>query len=102
MIEYSVERSVWNDNVRIYARDIRNGKSFAVVCDGLKLVEGKEGELWPALIDLPMIGGSAQSLFDALWQAGFRPNNGESSVAHVNAVNRHLEDMRTLVFKEKA
>lgn len=41
----------------------------------------------------------AQQLMEGLWRAGFRPNNGESSVAHVDAMKYHLEDMRRLVFK---
>lgn len=36
----------------------------------------------------------AQSLLQALWDAGLRPNNGESTVAHVDALKKHLEDMR--------
>jgi hypothetical protein len=39
----------------------------------------------------------AQSLFQSLWDAGLRPNNGESSMAHVEAMRYHLEDMRKLV-----
>lgn len=41
----------------------------------------------------------AQELLEGLWAAGFRPNHGESSVAHVNAMKYHLEDMRRLVFE---
>lgn len=39
----------------------------------------------------------AQNLMDELWKAGVRPNNGESSVSHVEALKYHLEDMRKLV-----
>jgi len=36
----------------------------------------------------------AQALLQVLWNAGLRPNNGESTVAHVGALKQHLEDMR--------
>lgn len=36
----------------------------------------------------------AQSLFDALWEAGLRPNSGESSKAHVDQLKQHLNDMK--------
>lgn len=42
---------------------------------------------------------SAQSLMDALWDAGVKPSGGEGHTAHIRALNAHLEDMRTLVFK---
>ena len=42
----------------------------------------------------------AQSLMDALWYAGVRPASGEGSTGQLAATERHLEDMRTLVFKE--
>lgn len=44
---------------------------------------------------------TAQNLMDALWSAGLRPNNGEGMDAQVTAIKAHLEDMRTLVFKDK-
>lgn len=39
---------------------------------------------------------SAQLLLQALWDAGLRPNSGESSMAHVDALKSHLNDMRTI------
>jgi hypothetical protein len=41
----------------------------------------------------------AQQFMDELWRAGIRPTEGAGSVGQLAAVNRHLEDMRTLVFK---
>jgi len=43
----------------------------------------------------------AQDLMNGLWNAGFRPNDGEGSGGHIAALKYHLEDMRKLVFKEK-
>jgi hypothetical protein len=39
----------------------------------------------------------AQRLIDQLWQAGLRPNNGEGSLANVEALRQHLNDMRAIV-----
>lgn len=41
-----------------------------------------------------------QSLFNELWRAGFRPNDGTGNSGHVEALKYHLEDMRKLVFNE--
>jgi hypothetical protein len=42
----------------------------------------------------------ATNLLDALWNIGIRPSNGEGSAGQLGATERHLEDMRKLVFKE--
>ena len=43
----------------------------------------------------------AQQLMDTLWREGFRPTEGTGSAGALAAVQKHLEDMRTLVFKDK-
>ena len=101
MIEFRAERRVWSDRVEIYARQTIGGQVRAIIADGLKLVDIERGLAWPVFVELPLIDNAGQSLFDALWSAGFRPNSGESSVAHVNAMQAHLQDMRKIVFKGK-
>ncbi len=43
----------------------------------------------------------AQSLMDQLWACGLRPSEGSGSAGALAATQRHLEDMRTLVFAAK-
>lgn len=45
---------------------------------------------------------SAQRLMDELWQCGLRPSEGTGSAGALAATERHLADMRRLVFKEPA
>ena len=40
----------------------------------------------------------AQILIDDLWQCGLRPSDGCGSVGELRATEKHLEDMRRLVF----
>ena len=42
----------------------------------------------------------AQGLMDDLWRAGLRPTEGTGSAGSLAATQKHLEDMRTLVFKK--
>lgn len=44
---------------------------------------------------------AAQELMDELWRCGLRPSEGSGSAGALAATERHLEDMRRLVFKEK-
>jgi len=43
---------------------------------------------------------SAQQLMDELWQTGLRPTEGTGSAGALAATERHLSDMRALVFKQ--
>ena len=42
----------------------------------------------------------AQILMDSLWDAGLRPSEGSGSAGALRATEKHLNDMRKLVFKE--
>jgi hypothetical protein len=42
-----------------------------------------------------------QRLMDELWRVGFRPSEGSGSAGSLAATERHLADMRHLVFKTK-
>ncbi len=44
----------------------------------------------------------AQQFMDELWRAGIRPTEGQGSAGALAATERHLQDMRTLVFQGKA
>lgn len=41
----------------------------------------------------------AQNFMDELWRVGFRPTEGSGSAGSLAATERHLADMRALVFK---
>lgn len=42
----------------------------------------------------------AQALCDALWEAGFKPSAGHGSVGQLAATEKHLADMRDIVFHQ--
>jgi len=69
----------------------------------LTLVEMKpedEGTEMPPMFSLR--DEQAQNLIDELWRIGLRPTEGTGSAGSLAATQRHLEDMRTLVFKTPA
>lgn len=43
----------------------------------------------------------AQVLMDSLWDCGIRPTEGSGSAGAMAATERHLADLRKLVFKEQ-
>lgn len=42
----------------------------------------------------------AQQLIDELWQCGLRPSQAQASAGALSATQKHLDDMRALVFKK--
>lgn len=42
---------------------------------------------------------AAQQIMNGLWQAGFRPKDGEGTLAQTKATDSHLQDLRKLVSK---
>lgn len=56
-----------------------------------------EGDQVRALLRL--MPWDAQALMDSLWDCGLRPSEGTGSAGSLAATQRHLEDMRSLVFK---
>ena len=101
MLEFYAEKPIWTDSLELYCKETHDAEMFAVVAAGIEIKKMEKGQLWPKFLSFSMMSGAGQSLFDALWNVGYRPNKGESSMAHVEAMKYHLEDMRTLVFKRR-
>lgn len=57
----------------------------------------KEGEMWNAPM-ATITKDAAQNLIDELWALGYRPERGQMSIGQVAATEKHLNDMRTIVF----
>lgn len=64
----------------------------------IPLEEAQDGMWRPAPIELSK--ESAQSLMDALWEAGVKPSGGEGHTAHIRALNDHLDSMKKIAFKQ--
>ena len=66
------------------------------------VMEEKEGREMEARKPTFSLGvQEAQTLMDDLWQCGLRPTEGTGSAGSLRATERHLEDMRRLVFDHK-
>lgn len=91
-IKVYVERPYQWDSYNIYVRE--GNKAFTNI--SVTTEEIDEGKCYEPVARLT--SQQANAIFQALWEAGLRPNNGESSMAHVEAIKYHLEDMRKLVF----
>jgi len=68
-------------------------RSFA---DNILLRGAKPGESIPAVARLEP--QSAQALMDSLWDCGIRPALGHGSAGQLEAVQKHLHDMKQIAF----
>jgi len=82
-------------NLRIWSQEAGQIISKFHIADNLTLLEAQEGD-WSEPF-LRMNQEQAQQLLDELWTCGLRPRD-IGTAGHLAATNKHLEDMRTLVF----
>jgi hypothetical protein len=103
----NIKRSVfcryepWLRSVDFWLRQttVFDDGGVAVHCAALPtLVEVKVGEQAQPTFTLPP--EQAQQFMDELWRVGFRPTEGSGSAGSLAATERHLADMRKIVFKE--
>lgn len=84
---------LWTRQIAIHLLD-RETREYA---KEITWEKHEEGAWVPPIVNLPQ--EQAQALMDQLWNCGLRPTEGSGSAGSLAATERHLEDMRSLVFK---
>jgi hypothetical protein len=98
-MKFRAARDYCFDGVRILLEESSDfGRRRVVEPMQLSLKEVQQGD--PLEPTMTLDANAAQSLIDALWDAGLRPTEARYPNDHVNALRDHLADMRKLVFKE--
>lgn len=95
-MELRVEKRIYSRAVDFYLLD-RAGRSIGT---SVVMEKMEEGVAWPPPT-FELAESNAQQLMDELWHCGFRPSEGSGSAGSLAATERHLQDMRALVFKEE-
>lgn len=96
-IKFYAERQPWRQGVSIHAA-VKNENGEFSVAQPVVMTTTKAGELNQPFMVLET--EEAQLLMDELWHCGLRPSEGTGSAGSLAATERHLEDMRRLVFKK--
>lgn len=73
---------------------IVHGREMAV--EKVEFVEAKAGDMLPVFLKLT--AHEVQILMDSLWEAGARPSTAVADIAHEQATEKHLNDMRAIAF----
>lgn len=80
----------------VVVEEVNHERFLAMQLEFVKILDG-------ACINQPTFSinqNEAQALIDELWQCGLRPSEGTGSAGALAATQKHLDDMRTLVFKK--
>jgi hypothetical protein len=100
--KFFITRHPWSDGVGLHLLQRERGEqNVNRIAEGLTYRALKEGE--DAIAPMPLVQlrvEEAQQLMDELWHAGLRPSEGSGSAGALAATQRHLEDLRALVFKQ--
>jgi len=99
-----VARELWADKFSVYLRKWGTGntvnyRSVALPVKYRNLEAKDEGMVFESAFQ--MTQEEAQEMIDSLWACGVRPSEGSGSAGSLAATERHLADMRHLVFKTK-
>lgn len=92
-----VDRKPWTDGFDFLIME-RAGDRVSYAVD-IVMQAVAEGGVIPAP-SFFLSAAAAQELIDGLWQAGLRPSEGTGSAGALAATQKHLEDMRRLVFEK--
>lgn len=93
------QRQNWSNQIDFVLFE-RNGERIAHSTEILMFAPEKSDEGKQIFPTFSLMPDEAQELIDNLWQLGFRPSEGTGSAGQLAATQKHLEDMRKLVFEK--
>lgn len=99
---FRISTEPWHWDYGIWLR-VKNGPAdhpSVAYATSLMLTEAKPEERPGELLRVSKL--ELQQLMDEIWAAGIRPTEGSGSAGSLAATERHLADMRALVFKAVA
>jgi hypothetical protein len=94
------EKQIMSDSITVHLFE-RTPDGKVSLLSGLQFTTIDPAEaVYPGeSINLPY--ETAQQLIDSLWDCGLRPSEGTGSAGALAATQKHLDDMRRLVFEDK-
>jgi hypothetical protein len=95
--KFRAVRKPWDDYVSFYLGEQQGDGRFAMAERVTLKTQENKGEITFPFLEL--LDSDVQNIVDELYSIGFRPSKSIDSAGALEATVKHLEDMRTLVFK---
>jgi len=89
---------IWGDNFHVRMGSLVGERM--VIAQPVQFISTTEAPVVETQPALTLSKESAQSFMDELWNVGIRPSEGTGSAGQLAATQKHLDDMRRLVFEE--
>lgn len=99
MIQARAQRGNWGGQIEFLLRDWYGNTSLCGYAKDIIFEKKDDGTLIEP--SFSMSYENAQQLMDDLWVCGLRPSEGIGSAGALAATEKHLDDMRKLVFDRK-
>jgi hypothetical protein len=93
------KEAIFQNNISFFLRERGHGQTFLAKPVTMELQEESDCHASMPEPTFVLRPEEAQALMDSLWTCGLRPSEGSGSAGAMAATQKHLEDMRTLVFK---
>lgn len=97
-MKWRAEDSVVRDGVLLYRLETDDDGRRYMHEGAFNRVPIEPNSFYPGEATVQLAYDEAQQLINELWRIGMRPKDGSASLAHVDAMQAHLQDMRKLVF----
>jgi hypothetical protein len=91
----TADRHPWNLFIELRA-GVETSKGGFAVAQPVLMVDLPDGEIADPFMKL--MPADAQQLLDELWRIGIRPSQEQGSTGQSAAMQKHLDDMRTIAF----
>lgn len=99
--EIRLHNAPWNDSIEVLIMQRLYGERRYAVAKPIVMETLPEHSVITEPT-LRITHTAAQQLMDNLWQCGLRPSEGSGSAGSLKATEKHLEDMRRLVFDSES
>jgi len=99
MIKVLINREPWNNHLDVIIGEADFSGKVTHISEPLILNKRDDATILTPTFSLEE--EAAQELFNKMWGAGYRPQDGTGNSGHVESLQYHLEDMRKLVFNSE-
>ena len=95
--EWHIQHNIASDALEVWALN-RAGDFREHVTAELSVHRVDKRQLFDRGPTLRLASDEAQQIMNELWRCGMRPRDGSGALAHVEAQQAHLNDLRAIVF----
>lgn len=92
-VRWYLHQNIYWDRIEVAQVAMRDGRRYMTQATLAQIeLDPMKGFTEPTFI---IDNDAAQVFMNELWAMGFRPKNGQSSIAHIDAMNDHISTLKS-------